>query len=70
MRKAFTISEQVAIAEAVALRMAGRVGNPELRSNSGNVSLIDKGRTSDIAAAKAGLGSGKTLEAERPLKFR
>ena len=23
-----------------------------------------------IAAAKAGLGSGKTLEAERPLKFR
>ena len=63
MRKAFTISEQVAIAEAVALRMAGRQGERTDLATSGNISLSDKGRTSDIAAAKAGLGSGKTLEA-------
>ena len=35
--------------------MAGRVGNPELRSNSGNISGIEAGDTRDIAAAKAGL---------------
>ena len=70
MRKAFTISEQVAIAEAVALRMAGRQGERTDLATSGNISLSDKGQTRDIAAAKAGLGSGKTLEAERPLKFR
>lgn len=63
MRKAFTVSERVAIAEAVAERLKGRAGNPELRANSGNISLIETGRTSDLAAAKAGLGSGKTLEA-------
>ncbi len=43
--------------------MAGRVGNPELRSNSGNISLIEQGQTRDIAARQSGLGSGKTLEA-------
>ena len=50
----------MAIAEAVAERLQGRTGNPELRANSGNISLIDKGQTRDLAAAKAGLGSGKT----------
>ena len=49
----------MAIAEAVAERLQGRTGNPELRANSGNISLIDKGQTRDLAAAKAGLGSGK-----------
>lgn len=57
------MSERVAIAEAVAERLQGRTGNPELRANSGNISLIDKGQTRDLAASKAGLGSGKTLEA-------
>lgn len=50
----------VAIAEAVAERLQGRAGNPELRANSGNISPIEQGRTTDLAAAKAGLGSGKT----------
>lgn len=51
------------MAEAIAERLQGRVGNPELRANSGNISSIETGQTRDIAAAKAGLGSGKTLEA-------
>lgn len=51
------------MAEAIAERLQGRVGNPELRANSGNISPIEQGRTKDLAAAKAGLGSGKTLEA-------
>ncbi|CAI07621.1 hypothetical protein ebA2661 [Aromatoleum aromaticum EbN1] len=40
--------------------MQGRVGNPELRANSGNISLIEQGQTRDIIAKKSGLGSGKT----------
>lgn len=39
------------------------MGNPELHANSGNISGIERGDTRDIAAAKAGLGSGKTMEA-------
>ena len=55
--------ERVAIAEAVAERLAGP-GRPR---NGGNISTIseDSGKRRDLAAAKAGLGSGKTLEAER-----
>ena len=51
----------VAIAEAVAERLQGCAGNPELRSNCGNISTIEAGqKTRDLAAAKAGLGSGET----------
>ena len=61
MRKGFTVSERVAIAEAVTERLQGRNKRPE---KHGNIStLTDQGATRDIAAAKAGLGSGKTLEA-------
>ena len=48
----------VAIAEAVAERLQGRNKRPE---KSGNISgLTEQGETRDLAAAKAGLGSGKT----------
>lgn len=41
-----------------------RQGNPDLRANGGNISTFEEtGDTRDIAAAKADLGSGKTLEA-------
>lgn len=60
-RKEPTISEKVALAEAIAERLQGRNKRPE---KHGNIStLTDQGATRDIAAAKAGLGSGKTLEA-------
>jgi hypothetical protein len=60
-RKEPTISEKVALAEAIAERLQGRNKRPE---KSGNIStLTEQGATRDIAAAKAGLGSGKTLEA-------
>ena len=60
-RKEPTISEKVALAGAIAESLDGRVGRP---NNSGNISGISEtGDTRDIAAAKAGLGSGKTLEA-------
>jgi len=42
--------------------LAGRVGR---LGNSGNISLIDSGQTRDIAAAKAGLDSGKTYDAAK-----
>lgn len=64
MRKAFTVSERVAIAEAVAERLGNRQGGDRKTDQGGNIStLIDHGKTRDLAAAKAGLGSGKTLEA-------
>lgn len=63
MRKAFTVSERVAIAEAVAEKLGRRQGERTDLGTSGNISLSDKGQTRDLAAAKAGLGSGKTLEA-------
>jgi hypothetical protein len=66
LRKAFTVSERVAIADAVAERLRGRAGNPELRSNSGNISGIESGETRDLAAAKAGLGSGKRSSPDKP----
>ena len=54
----------VAIAEAVAERLGKRQGGDRKTDQSGNIStLIDHGKTRDLAAAKAGLGSGKTLEA-------
>ena len=55
------VTERVAIAEAMTARLQGRNHRPD---KSGNNSLVtDQGQTRDIAAAKAGLGSGKTLEA-------
>ncbi len=48
----------MAIAAAVAERLKGRNHRP---GKSGNISgLTDKGETRDLAAAKAGLSSGKT----------
>lgn len=63
IRKDFTPTEAVAIAMAIQERMVGRVGNPSLKANSGNISGIERGDSRDIAARAAGLGSGKTLEA-------
>ena len=64
VRKAFTVSERVAIAAAVAERLKGRQLANLKQHRSGNISGSDEvGETRDLAAAKAGLGSGKTLEA-------
>ena len=60
----------MALAQAIAERLQGRVGNPDLKANPGNISGIDRGATRDIAAAKAGLGSGKTLEAAQKVVER
>ena len=59
--------ERVAIAEAVAERLATRHGsNQYAQKGGGNISTSEEtGKTRDLAAAKAGLGSGKTLEAAR-----
>jgi ParB family chromosome partitioning protein len=66
MRKEFTVSERVAIAQAVAEKMPNRHGGDRKSDQAGNISgLIEKGETKDIAAAKAGLGSGKTYEAAK-----
>lgn len=63
-RKEPTVSEKVALAQAIVERLQGRVGVNQHTAGCGNISMpSDKGATRDIAAAKAGLGSGKTLEA-------
>jgi ATP-dependent DNA helicase RecG len=64
------VSERVAIAEAVAERLGKRQGGDRKTDQSGNIStLIDHGKTRDLAAAKAGLGSGKTLVAAAAIWF-
>ena len=62
-REAFRVTERVAIAEAVAEKLATRHGVRRDTERGGNISTSDQGKTRDLAAAKAGLGSGKTLEA-------
>jgi len=63
MHKAFLVSEQVAIAEAIAKKLGSRHGQRTDLSTYGNISISETGATRDLAASKAGLGSGKTLEA-------
>ena len=62
-RKDFTVSERVAIGQALEGEMAGRVGRP---ANGGKNSTISEdepaGKTRDIAAKAAGFGNGKTYE--------
>ena len=50
----------VAIAEAVAERLGKRQGAGHHADKPGNISGFEKGETRDLAAAKAGLGSGET----------
>ena len=63
LRKSFTVTERLAIAQRIAERLGVRQGQRTDLGTSGNISPSDQGQTRDIAAAKAGLGSGKTLEA-------
>lgn len=63
IREPFKASERVAIADAIAERLVGRNHRPD---KCGNIStVIEEGKTRDLAAAKAGLGSGKTYEAAK-----
>ena len=62
MRKAFTVSERVAIAEAIEKELQGRNHRPEKESPE-NFPELPKGDTRDLVAKATGLGSGKTLEA-------
>ena len=57
------VTERVAIAEAMTARLQGRHGGNHKPDQGGNNSTLDNGKTRDLAAAKAGLSSGKTLEA-------
>ena len=58
-RKEPTVSEKVALAEAITERLQGRQGTgPAKRGGNISTSSDDTGKTRDIAAAKAGLGSG------------
>lgn len=53
----------------MAERLQGRSLATLAQNRSGNISgTVEKGDTRDIAAAKAGLGSGKTLEAAQVLR--
>lgn len=75
IRKQFTVTERLAIAQRIAERLQGpngtRQGQRSDLVTSGNISPSDDaGRTKDIAAAKAGLGSGKTMEAAQKVVER
>ena len=63
MRKGFTVSERVAIGEAMEKELQGRVGNPQLKAaNVENFPpLQPEGKTRDLVAKATGFGNGKTL---------
>ena len=67
VRKDFTVSERVAIAAEVERRNAGRQGQrTDLDKLRENFPEVEQGeRTRDLAARKAGLGSGKTYQAAK-----
>lgn len=66
IRKDFTPSERVAIAEAVKATIGERRGNPELKPNVHDGAQLEPGRkTRDIVAAKAGFGSHKSYESAK-----
>ena len=68
-RKDFTPVERIAIAALIREKEAGRVGNPNLKSNSEQLRVIGKGETRTLAAEAAGFGSKDTLErAERVVR--
>ena len=67
-RGAFSVSDRVAIAEALAVKIKADAEARQLaklkQNRSGNITgTDDSGDARDLIAAKAGLGSGKTLEA-------
>lgn len=61
-RKDFTVSERVEIGKALEVELAGRAGNPSLKSIPENFPELQKGDTRDLAAKAAGFGNGKTYE--------
>jgi len=69
-RKEPTTSEKVALAEAIADRLGQRVGTNQHVAKGREIFPEAQGRNKDIAAAKAGLGSGKTMEAAQKVVER
>ena len=63
---AWSHPSNAAIAEAVAERLGKRQGAGHHADKHGNISGFEKGETRDLAAAKAGLGSGKRSSPDKP----
>ncbi|WP_417584638.1 hypothetical protein [Nitrincola sp.] len=55
-RRDFTPEEKIAIAQAIEAKLAGRVGNPDLKPISLTLDELPKGRTDELAAAAVGMG--------------
>lgn len=66
IRKQFTVTERLAIAQRIAERIGGRVGSNQYAMKEGPEIFPEaQGDTRDIAASKSGFGSGKTMEAAK-----
>ncbi len=67
-RKEPTTSEKVALAQAIAETVERKQGyRTDLATSAQNCAEVATERADEIAAAKAGLGSGKTLEAAQQI---
>lgn len=64
VRKDFTVSERLAIADAVRAKLGERQGQ-RTDQHTVNCPEVPRGESRDIAARKAGFGSGKTYERAR-----
>jgi hypothetical protein len=66
MHKHFNISECVAIAERRAAKLKGRVGNPNLKSNSADSGgIANKGETRDLVFKLGGFGGHTTYQSAK-----
>lgn len=62
----FSEHDENEIANALIARWPSRHGGDRKSDQGGNISTLnDEGKTRDLAAAKVGLGSGKTYEAAK-----
>ena len=63
MRKAFTVSERVAIGAAIEAELAQRHGTNQH-------SKEEEGKTRDLVAKATGFGNGKTYEQAKPTQSK
>lgn len=68
IRKQFTVTERLAIAQRIAERMGGRQG--QRTDLDANAAKLETGKTADIAARQSGFGSAETMaRAQRAVEY-
>ena len=70
MRKAFTVSERVAIGAAIEAELAQRHGTNQHSKEDVENFPPPEGKTRDLVAKATGFGNGKTYEQAKPTQLQ